>query len=338
MSDSPAVSVVLPVRDAEATIARAVASVLHQRSTELELIVVDDGSTDRTGAIVGAVADPRLRVLRFAENRGVAAAAEAGRRAARAEFVARMDADDVAHPERIARQLDFLRANPELAGCGTRVRLVGAPEADAGRGFAEHVRWLNGLDTPEGLAAGRFIDSPIANPSSMVRAAALAEVGGHRDPPWAEDYDLWLRLLDAGHRLCNLAEELLDWSDSPGRLTRSDPRYAPERFTEAKAHYLAKLPAVREGGVEIAGAGPIGKRTARALAHEGVGVHQFWEVNPRRVGETIGGVPVAAHDRFRRSPGRVLLGAVGLPGARSRLRTLAAGAGFREGEDFFCVA
>ena len=90
-------------------------------------------------------------------------------------------------------------------------------------------------------------------------------------------------------------------------------------------------------GVEIAGAGPIGKRIARDLAEAGVSVHRFFEVNPRRVGEWIGGVEVRPHEEFVHS-GKVLLGAVGLPGARDRIRGIARDAGFVEGVDFFAVA
>ncbi len=335
----PRVSIVLPVRDADATLERAVHSCLTQSFTDLELIIVDDASTGRSPEIADQFcnADPRVSVIHLGKHGGVAVAAEAGRKATNGEFVARMDADDTCHPERIARQVALLDSDAGLSGCGTAVRLIGAPASDPGRGFAEHVRWVNGLNCPHQLAAERFIDSPVVNPTSMVRVGVLESVGGHEDPQWAEDYDLWLRLLEEGHRLLNIEEELLDWHDSRGRLTRSSPRYSADMFSRAKAHYLSRIPRVAASGVEIAGAGPVGKRLARHLAAKSVRIDCFYEVNPRRLGERIGGIEVRDHSAMSCGES-VLLAAVGVPGARARIRGLALAAGYREGIDFFCAA
>jgi glycosyltransferase involved in cell wall biosynthesis len=333
------VSIVLPAHNAGETLLRAAGSCLAQTFDDLELVIVDDASGDDTPWLISELCrgDDRVRGIQLEGHGGVAVAAEAGRRAARGEFVARMDADDFSHPERIGKQVAYLDGNPDVAGCGTGVKLVGAPAADPGRGFGAHVRWLNSLGAPGRMAAERFVDSPIANPSSMVRAESLDAVGGHRDTDWAEDYDLWLRMFDKGLGLANVGEVLLDWHDSPGRLTRSDDRYSAANFSRAKAHYIAKLPQVASAGVEIAGAGPIGKRLARDLIAEGVRVHRFYEVNPRRVGQRIGDVPVEGYASLDLRDS-VLLGSVGLPGARGQIRGLARAAGFREGCDFFPVA
>lgn len=335
----PRVSVVLPARNAEDTLQRAAQSCLGQSYSDLELIIVDDGSTDRTTSIASDLekSDCRVSFVRFDVSVGVSGAIEKGRQLASGSLIARMDADDVSHPERIEKQVKLLDSDPTLAGCGTSVRLVGAPAADPGRGLSEHVRWLNGLNESDQLAAERFIDSPIANPTSVVRASVLDSLGGYFDPDWAEDYDLWLRFLEAGEKLLNLPQILFDWHDSKTRLTRSSERYSPERFSQAKAHYIARLPLALERRVEIAGAGPIGKRLARDLASEGVSVHRFYEVNPRRLGEKIGGVKVVDYSLLK-SGSALLISAVGLPGARARIRELAIGSGFREGSDFFCAA
>ena len=104
-----------------------------------------------------------------------------------------------------------------------------------------------------------------------------------------------------------------------------------------KAHHLARLPDVPERGVAICGAGPIGKRLGRLLTAEGVTLRGFFEVNPRRIGERIGGVPVAGPDEFgSRWREAILLSAVGIEGGRDRVRRLAEGEGYQEGEDFWC--
>ena len=102
----------------------------------------------------------------------------------------------------------------------------------------------------------------------------------------------------------------------------------------AKAHYLAKL----GGAFEISGAGPIGKRIGRFLLDEGREVRAFYEINPRRVGALIAGVQVLAQGEMKRQEDVILLAAVGLEGARDRIRGLAASQGYVEGEDFFCIA
>ena len=150
LSSSPLVSVVLPVRNAAGTIARAVASVRAQTFSDWELIVVDDGSTDGTREILRDLArdEPRMKLVEQAAT-GVAAAANAGATAARGEFIARMDADDESHPERLAAQVAFLRAteNRAIGVVGSLVEFGGDRVASAG--YALHVDWTNALVTPD---------------------------------------------------------------------------------------------------------------------------------------------------------------------------------------------
>ena len=249
------------------------------------------------------------------------------------ELVARMDADDIAHPERMQRQLEMLERNPGLDAVSCGVRLIEA----MGEGMERYVEWVNGLATPVDVARERFIECPVIQPSLLMRAEAVRRAGGYREVAWAEDHDLFLRMLRGGARFGKVAEVLLDWRDGADRLTRSDPAYAEEQVWKMKAHHLAQEQAVSERGAVVCGAGPIGKRLARLLAEEGVAVRGYFEVNPRRIGERIGGVEVAGPDEFgARWREAVLLSAVGVAGGRARVRTLALGKGYCEGEDFWC--
>lgn len=335
----PRVSVILPVYNADKTLYSAAKSCLDQTYKDLELIIIDDGSTDRSAEISNSLvsSDPRVSFIQCDENVGVSSAIEKGRRISSGSFIARMDADDMSHPDRIKKQVEVLDANSSLSGCGTSVRLMNAPRTDPGRGFSAYVNWLNGLNDVESLASQRFIDSPIANPSSMVRSSDLAMVGGFSDPEWAEDYDLWLRFLDAGMKLMNIPEVLFDWYDSMTRLTRSSDRYSLARFSQAKAHYISKLKLAIDNGVEIAGAGPIGKRIANDIISEGISVNRFYEVNERRIGKFIHGVEVFGYSSLR-SGASMLISAVARPGAREIIRESAISSGFCEGVDYFCVA
>ena len=232
----PKISVLLPVFNAEDTLFRSASSCLNQSFSDLELIIINDGSTDKTSNTCDQLAseDSRVKIIEFKSNKGVSKAIESGRISANGELMARMDADDFSYPERFMYQVDLFESDPTMTACGTAVRLMGAPSADPGRGFLNYVDWVNSLNAPNTIDSQRFIDSPVANPTSMIRASALEKVGGFSDPTWAEDYDLWLNFLSRKMRITNLKKVLLDWHDSPNRLTRSSKRYSLNNFSTAK--------------------------------------------------------------------------------------------------------
>jgi glycosyltransferase involved in cell wall biosynthesis len=339
----PLVSVVMPARNAASTVTAAIASLQNQDLPDIEIVLVDHRSSDTTFSLMRekAAADPRVRVLQCAGS--FVEAANLAWREASGQFIARMDSDDVAAPQRIRLQRDLLLSRPDLAACGTLVRIL-KRDADGGftppdGGYRRYEGWINSLVEPDEIAAQRFIDSPMPNPSTMVRREVLDAVGGYHDPVWAEDYDLWLRLLESGYRLGKVPQILLDWHDTGTRSTRTVERYSQTRFQEAKAHYLARLPAVAELGVVICGAGPIGKEMAGHLHRAGIEVHAFVEVNPRRIGNLISGKPVYGTDRVGEFAGKAIpLPAVGRGSGRETLRRDLQNAGFIEGETFFCVA
>jgi glycosyltransferase involved in cell wall biosynthesis len=328
-------SVVLPVRDAEHTLEVAIGSCLRQTFPCFELLVVLNGCTDRSGDIVRQAAeqDSRVRVLESSAPGGVTGAMRTGVSAATAPFIARMDADDISYPERFAKQLAMLKADPALGAVSCGVRLIDV----RGEGMQRYVDWVNGLRTPEDVARERFVECPVIQPTVMMRRRELEEAGGYRDTTWAEDHDLWLRMLHGGVRFGKVAEVLFDWRDGEARLTRSHAMYGEDQVWNMKAHHLARLEQVRDQGVAICGGGPIGKRLRRLLDACGVEVRGYFEVNPRKIGGRIGGVPVAGPAEFGTCwREAVLLSAVGVAGGRDRVRDLAQSAGYIEGLDFWC--
>lgn len=333
----PRVSVLLPARDAARTVRAAVVSILRQTERDLSVVCVDDGSTDGTDAVLGRLAerDRRLVVLR-GPGEGIARALERGLAASDCDVVVRMDADDVAHPERIAVQLEALRADATLAAVGARVRLF--PRRDVREGMSRYAAWLDGLTTPELVERNLFVESPLVHPASAIRRGALAAAGGWRDGPFPEDYDLWLRLVESGHRLVNHPRRLLAWRESPGRLTRTDPRYAIARHVALKCAFLARGPLAGRREVALWGAGETGRAFADALAAEGIAVALFLEVDRKKIGRRVRGAQVVSHEEVERVRGLPLLVAVGAKGARELIRLELARAGFREGEEFRCVA
>src|SRR5690349_10671348 len=120
----PAVTVLMPVYNGEPFLREAIDSILQQTWADFEFLIVNDGSTDHTRDIIDSYDDARIRVLDQAQNTGLAKSLNAGLRAARAPLVARQDADDRSHPERLAAQVEFMRAHPEVALAGTQVRVL----------------------------------------------------------------------------------------------------------------------------------------------------------------------------------------------------------------------
>ncbi|HEX7091196.1 MAG TPA: glycosyltransferase [Longimicrobiales bacterium] len=372
----PRVSVLLPCRNAAAHLPEAIASLEAQTYADFEVLAVDDGSTDATAALLEAWAarDGRVRVLR-APPRGLVPALASALDAAAGELIARMDADDIAEPDRLARQVALLDASPDVVACGTRVRYF--PRAAVRDGVRRYEQWLNALTEPEELARDIFVECPIAHPALVVRRAALLAVGGYRDPGWPEDYDLVLRLWAAGGRLANVPAVLLRWRERPDRTSRTDPRYAADAFRRCKVHHLRRTllrapPAAGAAGGDVAGpeavaacpeaaaagqeapapgsegaparpavvwgAGPVGKRFARELICQGVPLAAFVDLDPRKIGQQVYGVPVVAPAEIGRFRGALALAAVGSPGARQEIRAALDDAGWREGVDYVAVA
>jgi glycosyltransferase involved in cell wall biosynthesis len=197
------VSVVLPVWNGDAFLGQAIESILRQTLQSFELIVVDDGSTDRTAAIAEgfASADHRVCVLRR-RHEGLSASLNAGVAVARGEYVARMDADDISLPDRLEKQVAYLDAHPACVAAGTWIEVV--DEA------AIHLGLKTFVETHEEISAALYGGiSPIAHPTVVVRRDILQAAGGYdaRRYP-SEDLDLWFRLAERGE-LANLGEALL---------------------------------------------------------------------------------------------------------------------------------
>ena len=318
------VSVLVPVRDGEAYLDEALRSIAEQTHEELEVVVVDDGSRDASPEIARewAERDSRFRVIRQAP-RGFVAASQRACAEAKGRYVAAMGADDVARPRRLEVQLEALEAEG-LDACGGGVAYF--PQVTDG--LRRYEQWLNSLTTVEAAQRDLFVECPIGHPTLLARADAIA----YRAVDWPEDYDLVLRLWAGGGRFRNIEETVLDWRDHPARLARTDGRYSLTAFARCKVHYLP----LRGRPAVVWGAGPVGKLHARVLLDAGLEVTAFVDVDPRKIGKRIYGLPVLAHDEGPRDG--VVLGAVAGEAGRARLRELAREQGRREGDDFFAVA
>ncbi len=316
----PRVSVLLPVRDAEATLPDTLASLRAQSLEDHEVVAVLDGSLDRNTELLAEAAreDPRLRVVRTRPE-GLVAALNRAASLACAPLLARLDADDVARPQRLLLQAERLDHDRDVDVLGSRVALVSEPGL-ANDGMRAYVAWQNELLDHAAIAADLFVESPLVHPSVTMRAGLLRALCGYRDTGGPEDYDLWLRAHARGARFAKCPETLLDWRDRAARLTRCDPGYAAERFFETKLEALRGGPLNAARPLVVWGAGRIGKTWGRSLVGAGHELLAFVEVDPRKLGQRIHGAPVVDVACAARFPSALHLLAVGQAGARARIR------------------
>jgi glycosyltransferase involved in cell wall biosynthesis len=332
-SSWPRVSILLPARNAAATLCACLASISRQTETTWECVVVDDGSTDDTAALArqAAARDRRFRVVRA--GTGLIPALNEGFRHCRASLIARMDADDLMHRERLASQVQALDADSTLAGVGCHVRLF--PRRHLTERHREYEGWLNSMRSAEDVRRDAFIECPVAHPSLMVRRQVLES--GYLDRGWPEDYDLVLRILAGGRRLGVVPRRLLWWRDSPGRASRTASRYAVQCFTACKAHFLARGFLTSDTYV-LWGYGSTGRALRRALSRLGKSPSHIVEVKRTRIGQRIHGAPVIPPEDVRGLRGRPLVVSVARGGPRAAIRAALAGLGFVETRDYICAA
>jgi glycosyltransferase involved in cell wall biosynthesis len=330
----PDVSVVLPVFNAEQTIERAVRSILDQTLTDLELIVVDDGSTDDTALIVDHISDPRLQLIQ-AEHRGVAAAANTGNAVALSPLIARMDADDISHPRRLEKQHDLLLGqNFDLVGCQVRILDPSGQETETMRRYA---RWINEETIePDQIVGLRFVELPLVNPTILARRSYFELQ--FRDDAFPEDYDLMLRAAAQGLRFGKVREVLFDWIDRPDRLTRRDARYSVDAFACCRQTHLLAGPLRNIAEVDLWGVGQTGKPWLRWLQSQGFTVRQGYDVNQRKIRTQIHGVRIAHPDSLSVADGTPLIIAVGAANAREVILPQIHSCGYVPGQDAWFVA
>jgi glycosyltransferase involved in cell wall biosynthesis len=315
----------IPVRDGAEWLGAAVRSAIAQSLPHDEVIVVDDGSRDVPERVLPR--DPRIRLLAQPPS-GIVAALELGRRHTAAPYLARLDCDDLALPGRLDAQVAVLDANPDVVAVGGRAVTDGLPE-----GMRRYVTWVNGL---QDLHRELLVESPLFHPGTTLRARSLAEVGGYRDGPFPEDYDLWLRLARVG-RLAAVPLDVVAWRDRPGRLTRTDPRYARRAFHGIKQAYLRDMVLTSRRRVVVWGANKEGTPWIRWLREDG---HEIVAALDVRAGGTRHGVPILAREAIRGLRFDLCLVAVGARGAREEIRGLLAEwrPDLVEGRDWWALA
>ena len=201
LEESIKISVLLPVYNAEKYISEAVASILSQTYTNFELIILDDGSTDRSMSIIQGFNDSRIRIASNESNSGLIYTLNKGLKLAKGEYIARMDADDISLPTRFEKQVEFLDAHPEVGVLGTNYET-----------FGKESKKSNLFCLNNEIRVVKYFENPICHPSVMIRKAVIEanNIAYRNDFLHMEDWGFWMDL-SKHTELRNLPETLLKY-------------------------------------------------------------------------------------------------------------------------------
>jgi glycosyltransferase involved in cell wall biosynthesis len=340
------VSILMPVCNAESTLAECLDSIFRQTAPDFEIIAVNDFSTDASLAVLQSYDDPRLRIIENKEK-GIVQALNLGLQHCRSDLVARMDADDVMYAARLEKQLDVLTNDPVITLCATQVRKF--PEEIILPGYVEYMRWQNACLTNQDIENQIYIESPFAHPSVMFRKKTIVKLGGYKNGDFPEDYELWLRLFHAGERMMKLEEVLLDWRESENRLSRTSARYSDTAFEKLRARYLAKDRRLQSRTIVFWGAGRKTRQRIQYLVEQGIKPCAWIDIDNKKVGREYLGAKTFLPDWLQQQPEHGLdkkqqhrkpfvLNCVRNHGARDLCRQFLDKAGYEMGKDYLDIA
>jgi glycosyltransferase involved in cell wall biosynthesis len=332
VTPAPAISVVLPFHNAEKTLKAAVESILHQSFGDVEILLIDNNSSDKSRFIAEEMlaAHPKIRLLTETKQ-GVSHAMNCGLKHARGRFIARMDADDIALPERLQKQWNFIQENPEIGLVGSEVVFV--PHRKNAAGFRRFVNRVNSFHSPEQISLYRFIEIPVVNPTILFRREIYDQLGGCLDGDFPEDYEMQLRYLEAGVKMARLPEPLLEWHDYSSRLTRTDARYSAEAFFKTKAYYFSSWSEKYNPfhpNIWIWGAGRKTRQRTTFLENEGLCIEGRIDILKSKTD--------VMYYRDLPAPGKMfIVSMVTNTGAGERIREFLQSRAYAEGKDFLLM-
>jgi len=324
----PLISVLLPVRQFDEFLLPAIDSVLTQTHENLELLLITyPGDHDWVARLPH---DHRLKILPRHTD-GIVSALNTGIDAATGHYIARMDADDLATPERLSRQLAHLCEHDRLSMVGAQVEIF-SDDTTVQTGNRDYQNWLNAALTPEQIRDNIYVESPLPHPT-LFAATELFRQFRYRDSAWAEDYDLLLRLHLAGLLMGKPDAILLRWREHTQRLTRQSSRYSIAQFLNAKAWALSQQYPNRS--IWLCGVGRNAVHLHDALQNHGVTVTGFVEHDDARARTSRRHLPVITYTELLSEPrAELIVNTVSARGVREDLRALFRNSGLREQDDF----
>jgi len=338
MAKQPIISVVLPMRNASATLGECLQSIANQTFRDYEVVIVDDGSSDESVSMVKEWRrrDSRIRLHRQTPL-GLVAALNKGLALARGKYIARMDADDIMLAHRLQVQLEFLIRYPNVHLVGTQAEVFPADNLKVG--YREYIRWQNNCLTHRDIVDELYVESPLAHPTVMVHRDVFSKLGGYRDGDFPEDYDLWLRMAREGMQFGKIPQVLLKWRDNSNRTSRIDGRYRRENFDRLRAEYLAADPRIHSTRpLVVWGAG---RKTRKRVQRLGIAPALWVDVDRNKIGNRYMDAKVVNYTCLRDMAGTpdkpYVLSYVTNYGARDLIARELQASGFNRGDDYLMV-
>ncbi len=280
----PEISVILPFFNAEKTLERSVNSIINQTFGNFELIAVNNNSSDNSEFIIKNIAEKNSRIKIFNESKqGVVFASIKGLQNSRAKLIARADADDVWHPNKLNLQYTFLKNRKEIDVVSCRIRYIGNLK---NKGMIAYVKETNNYLTHNDITINRFSELQVINPTILFRKQIAEQFGFYKNGDFPEDYEMFLRWAENGVKFHKLSDILLDWYDSEKRLTRTDDRYSFDAFYKIKSDYLFRYlkknnPFFPE--IVVWGAGKLSRKRLNYLQNLGIKVKFFIDVDKNKI-------------------------------------------------------
>lgn len=222
--NNPVISVVMPVYNGARYIRESIESILNQTYKDFELIIINDGSTDNSEEIVLSYTDPRIVYLKNEVNSKICVTLNRGLDAARGEYIARLDCDDIAMPNRLERQKQYLDEHPEIGIVGSDIITFGEGRED---------RYFDFVHDPDGCRAGLLFNTCFAHPAVMMRTSIIREHNLHYREEYKglEDFEMWWRISQHA-KMTNIPEALIRYRKHPGQETQNVSASVAAKSTE----------------------------------------------------------------------------------------------------------
>jgi len=336
----PQVTVLTPFKNSGPYLKECIESVLQSSFKDFEFLLIDDFSTDNSRDIAEKYSRKDSRISLYSPHKpGLIPALNRGLDVSQGKYIARMDSDDICCPERLAKQVQELSNNPDITLTSCLVECFS--EQKLTEGLNKYIAWLNSCQSQSQIAEGLLLESPLPHPSVMFRRTPIMEIGGYLDYNGPEDYDLWIRLAEAGCKFSKVPEVLLNWRMYSTSFSKIDARYTPRAIEKRKfKHVLWTLRkgAMDKKGLTVMGAGKKGGRLGRYLLENGLPLKGFIDIDLKKQDSTRHGLPVQSPEEFfaAREKG-FILGYVTAWGAREIILKQLLDTGRLRGRDFIIL-
>lgn len=239
---SPFVSVLMPVYNGSTFLEESLASILNQTYKNFEFIIIDDGSTDGTYQILKRYTktDQRIKIISHKKNRGIVFSLNQGLELAKGKYILRMDADDIAYPNRFVEQINFMETHPGYGVCGTWIKVIND----------NPYIWMPPTSSDD-IKTSLFFESVIAHPSACIRTKALKSLKYEQEYTYVEDYRLWINIATKWE-LANLPIPLLGYRSHPNQTSNVQSQLQNKNLLKLKTTLLKTLcPQVQKGDFDL---------------------------------------------------------------------------------------